>query len=275
MGNFFATFFTNPILNILVFIYQGLSFLHIPYALGFSIIILTVVIRFILYPLTAAQLKSSKKMQAVAPHINKLKEKHKGDMKRIQEETMLLYKEHGVNPVAGCLPALIQLPVIWALYAVLRQIVGTGNHQTLAQLNKVIYFGNLKLHALWSPDFFGVSLGQSPAHLIATAGPVVLLVPLLTGLFQFLQTKMMFPVQPPVPKTNNDKKDETDFAASFQSQSLYLFPIMIGYLSYKFQFGLSLYWNTFTIFGIIQQYKVAGLGGIEPWIQKTKKILKK
>jgi YidC/Oxa1 family membrane protein insertase len=70
---------SHPILNVLVAIYQGLYFLHVPFALGFSIIVLTVVIRLILYPLTASQLKASKKMQDVAPHVAKLKEKHKGD----------------------------------------------------------------------------------------------------------------------------------------------------------------------------------------------------
>src|SRR2546421_1577148 len=110
MAGLFTTLFFNPILNVLVLIYQFLTFLHFPFALGFSIILLTVVIRLVLYPLTAAQLRSQKKMQTVAPHINKLKEKHKGDMQRIQKETMQLYKEHGINPAAGCVPVLIQLP---------------------------------------------------------------------------------------------------------------------------------------------------------------------
>src|SRR4030042_5541208 len=109
--NIFDQLIVDPIINILLLIYQVLFTLGVPYALGFSIIVLTVIIRFILYPLTTAQLKASKKMQEVAPHISKLKEKHKGDAKMLQAETMRLYKEFGVNPMAGCLPLLIQLPV--------------------------------------------------------------------------------------------------------------------------------------------------------------------
>ena len=83
IGLIFDTLLVRPIVTVLVGIYQALSFLHIPYALGFSIIILTIIIRFILYPLISSQLKSSKKMQAVAPHVSRVKEKHKGDAKRI------------------------------------------------------------------------------------------------------------------------------------------------------------------------------------------------
>ena len=99
-----------------------------------------------------------------------------------------------------------------------------------------------------------------------TLGPIILLVPLLTGLFQFIQSKMMMSATP-VKKDDVKKKD--DFATAFQSQSLYIFPVMIGFLSYTFPIGLSLYWNTFTIFGIIQQYKISGLGGLEIWMQKV------
>ena len=92
MGNIFNLLLIQPMINILVGIYDGLTYLHIPSALGFSIILLTVVIRFILYPLTTSQLKASKKMQELTPHINKLKDKHKNDAQRLQSETMALYK---------------------------------------------------------------------------------------------------------------------------------------------------------------------------------------
>src|SRR3990167_5216485 len=123
MTNFFDQVLVFPFINVLVVIYQVLFALHIPYALGFSIIILTIIIRLILYPLISTQLRASKKMQSISPHLSNLKEKHKGDKKRLQEETMKLYKEHGVNPVAGCLPTLLQLPVIWGLYTVLNDLV--------------------------------------------------------------------------------------------------------------------------------------------------------
>lgn len=253
-------FLSYPILNILVLIYQALYFLRVPFALGFSIIVLTIVIRFVLYPLTASQLRASKKMQEVAPHVAKLKEKHKGDAKTLQAETMKLYKEFGINPAAGCLPILLQLPLIWALYNVLQDIV----KYSTTQINQVLYSDSLRLARPWDTNFFGLPLAATPAHL----GGVALLIPVLTGIFQFIQSKMMVPAG--VKKDPKDKKKQEDFATAFQTQSLYIFPVMIGFLSYNFPIGLSLYWNTFTIFGIIQQYKISGLGGLEDWIKKWK-----
>ncbi|HYM65013.1 MAG TPA: YidC/Oxa1 family membrane protein insertase [Candidatus Sulfotelmatobacter sp.] len=265
--NIFDQFIVYPIINVLLLIYHALLFVNLPYALGFSIIVLTIIIRLILYPLTGSQIKASKKMQELNPHLANLKEKHKNDAKTLQAETMKLYKEHGVNPLAGCLPVLVQLPVIWGLYSVLNKIIhiGAGN---LVEINKIAYVDFLKLSKTWDPTFFGIPLAQNPSHLISTIGPLILLVPILTGAFQFIQSKMLIPSAPKnaLVKKNQEKKD--DFATAFQSQSLYIFPAMIGFFSYSFPIGLSLYWNTFTIFGIIQQYKISGLGGLKDWIEK-------
>jgi len=276
MGQFFNTILVYPIINILVGLYHVFSFVHIPYALGFAIIGLTVVIRFILYPLTTSQIKASLKMQTIAPHLSKLKEKHKGDSKKIQEETMRLYKEHGVNPAAGCLPVLIQMPLIWALYSVLQRMVALKPDVIVAEVNKIVYFDFLRLHSAWDPSFFGLSLGAMPSKLMSTVGPLILLVPILTGVLQFVLSKMMIPAKTAVAvlekdiekKTQVDKKDAGDFASAFQTQSMFIFPVMIGFFSFSFPIGLSLYWNTFTIFGIMQQYKITGLGGLSTWIKK-------
>lgn len=288
--NLFNIILVWPILNILIAIYQALNHIHVPYALGFAIIGLTIVIRLILYPLTHSQLKTTKKMQAITPHINKLKEKHKDDAKMLQSETMKLYKEHGVNPLAGCLPVIIQLPLIWALYGLLQQVVASKSALTVAQINKVLYFPALHLKTLWDQHFFGIPLGQTPAHLMS-AMPLILLFPVLTGVLQFIQSKMMIaPVvkEEETPKTKKEKKElaktgekkeekkPDDFATAFQSQSTYIFPLMIAFFSYNFPSGLSLYWNTFTIFGIIQQYQIQGLGGLRPLIAAVKaKIMPK
>jgi YidC/Oxa1 family membrane protein insertase len=281
MGNFFDTFLNNPITNVLLALYHAFSFVHIPYALGFAIIGLTIVIRFILYPLTKSQLEASVKMQQVMPHLNRIKEKHKGDSMRIQQETMKIYKEHGVNPAAGCLPVLIQMPLIWSLYYVLQRVVGFKSSLALVEINKVAYFDFLKLREVWDTTFFGLSLGVKPSEIfkldnIFAIGTLILLVPILTGVFQFVLSKMMIPAKTAVAilekdiekKTQVDKKDANDFASAFQTQSMFIFPIMIGFFSFGFPIGLSLYWNTFTIFGIIQQYKVTGLGGLSTWIKK-------
>jgi len=262
----FNTILIWPIINVLVTVYKGLLFVHFPFALGFAIIILTIIIRFILYPLTTSQLKASKKMQDLNPHITNLKNKHKGDSKTLQQETMKLYKDHGVNPAAGCLPVIIQLPIIWGLYSALQQIASLKPDV----INKIVYFDALKLTKAWDPNFFGVSLGSNPSQLISTIGPIILIVPLLTALFQFIQSKMMFskPKAQEGLVKKGEKKKSDDFASTFQSQAMYIFPVMIGFFSYTFPVGLSLYWNTFTIFGIAQQYRVSGLGGLTEWKNK-------
>lgn len=268
MGNLFNTLLVIPIINILVVIYNVLLAIHLPYALGFSIIVLTSLMRLILFPLTAQQLKSSKKMQDLNPHLSTLRERHKGDAKTLQTETMKLYKEHGVNPIAGCLPLLVQLPFIWALYTVLNKVVRLDSSAILSYINSLLYFEPLKLTKVWDPSFFGLPLGKSPSDLIGGIGIAILILPLITGTTQFIQSKMLFSQKPPL-KTGEKKKE--DFASSFQTQSTYIFPIMIGVLSFTFPLGLSLYWNTFTVFGIIQQYQIQGWGGLAPWIKKLKK----
>lgn len=266
--SFFNVILVWPILNVLIGVYKIFLSLHIPYALGFSIIGLTIIIRFILYPLISSQLRASRKMQEAAPHISKLKEIHKGDAKRLQAETMRLYKERGINPLAGCLPVIVQLPIIWALYYVLQQIVDLKQDMVVSQINKVVYFDWLRLTDGWDSSFFGLPLGSSPSSLFTKVGPLVILVPVLTGFLQFLLSKMLVSPQPQENPQEKEKQKKDDFASAFQTQSMYIFPIMIGFFSYTFSIGLSLYWNTFTIFGIIQQYKILGLGGLASWKNK-------
>jgi YidC/Oxa1 family membrane protein insertase len=261
----------EPIVNILVAFYHLLSFANIPYALGFSIVLMTVFIRLLMYPLTTKQLQVSKKMQDLAPHLSKIKEKHKGDMKRQQEATMALYKEHSVNPAAGCLPGLVQIVVLlFGLYPALLKILTLSGKDVVATVNHMVYLPALKISAPWDTSFLGLSLGQTPGQMFATIGPIILLVPVLTAVFQFVQSKMMIPAKDPNALTIKSEKKQDDFATTFQKQSLYLLPAMIGFFSWNFSIGLSLYWNTFTIFGIIQQYKVAGLGGAGEWVEKLR-----
>ena len=278
MAEIFNFILVNPIINILIAIYKTLLILHIPYPLGFSIIVLTVVIRLILYPLTHSQLKASKKMQELSPHLSNLKDKHKGDAKKLQAETMRLYKEHGVNPAAGCVPLIIQIPIIWGLYSVLNKVVAVGAVNVISDINKVVYFDFLKLSGKWDTYFFGISLGVKPSDMVKwdnplTVGSLILLVPIATGAFQFMQSKMMMPAKDKVKNITPDKKEKKkdDFSSVFQSQSLFIFPLMIGFFSYGFPIGLSLYWNTFSVFGIIQQYQISGWGGLKDiWTRRKK-----
>jgi len=106
--------FFLPLFNLLVFLYQ------IPFFdFALAIIIFTIVIRTILAPLFVRQIRSQKEMQRMQPLIREVQRKHKGNRQKVSEETMALYKEHGVNPAAGCLPVILQLPILFALYQAL------------------------------------------------------------------------------------------------------------------------------------------------------------
>lgn len=269
----FSLLLVQPITNVLVLLYEGFANLGLPYALGFAIIGLTIIMRLILYPLTASQLKMSKKMQDMAPHLTALKDKHKNDPKKLQQETMQLYATHGVNPVAGCLPLIVQMVVLIGLYAAL-QGVAKDPQLVLTHINNLVYFDWMKLNHVWDTTFFGLPLTKKPADLLNVVGFGIILIPVLTGFLQFIQSAMMFSA----PQAQPQKKSADqapDFAQSMQTSTMYVMPIMIGYFSFTFPLALALYWNTFTIFGIIQQYKLTGLGKLPIWKEKFFPVKKK
>lgn len=241
-----------PIVNVLVALYKFFEFLRIPGPLGFAVIGLTLLIRLLLYPLMAAQLRSAKKMAKLKPHMDALTIKHKENKQALQQAQLALYKEHGVNPAAGCLPLLIQLPVLIALYNVFYQILGNGNLQKItAEINQVVYTPAFKLSAL-DLNFFGVNLGIKPAQ-FQTGGYLLLLVPVVTAALQWYQTKLM---TPPVVKAAEGKPAEEDAAAEMQKQMAIVTPLLFGYFAFQFPLGLALYWNVFGIFGIMQQLAI-------------------
>ena len=271
IGDIFNLIFLGPIINLLVLIFQGLNSLHIPGALGFSIIILTILIRVLVWPFMNSQIKATKKMADLKPHLDVLKEKHKGDKQGLASAQMALYKEHGVNPAGGCLPALIQIPVFIALYqAIINILPGEGGN--ISHINSLLYFQNLKLPQALDPNFFGLNLGIKPAE-FGKFGVMLLLVPLLTAILTFIQSKMAMPA--PVkkypsdsPKEKKEKEGMEESMTQVQSQMVYLMPIMIGYFAFNFPIGLAIYWNTYTILGIIQQHRVSGWGGLPDFINK-------
>lgn len=255
---FWNQFLVWPIVNLLIGFYKLMEFLHIPGPLGFAIIFLTLVIRLILYPLMSAQLKSAKKMAAIKPHLDALSAKHKDDKQKLQQAQMALYKEHGVNPAAGCLPSLIQLPVLIALYSVFNQVLANGNlSKVVADINHIVYSPVLQVKAL-DLTFFGINLGVKPSEW-QKFGWFLLAIPVITAALQWYQTKLMMPTvantQPdfhPVKAGEKPEKKE-DTAAEMQKQMAMITPLMFGYFAFQFPLGLALYWNVFGIFGIIQQ----------------------
>lgn len=259
--NIFNQLLLWPIINLLIAFYKGFEFLHIPGPLGWAIIALTIAIRLILHPLTVSQLRSQKKMQELKPHLDRLSQKHKDDKKRLQQEQMRLYKDAGINPAAGCLPLLLQFPVLIALYNVFFRLLSSGNiHQIVMDINKILYFPGLRIQNL-DLSFIGINLAAKPNQW-QQYGVILLIIPPLTALLQWLQAKTMAPMTQapkPVQKDKNDKDKKAgsdDFSSAMQMQMTYFMPLLIGYFSLSFPVGLSLYWNTFSLFGIIQQIQV-------------------
>lgn len=268
--NAFDTLLINPILNMLIVFYGLLNTANIPGSLGLSIIAMTLVIRLALWPLTTQQLKSSKKMAELKPHLDKIKETHKDDKIRHQQEVSRLYKEHGVNPLSGCLPLLLQMPIFIALYQVLLKFVDITNSDLLANINDRIYIPALKLQDIPSTYFFGLNLSSKPNEW-ATIGIFILAIPLVTGVLQFIQSKMLVAQQTTPAKIKKGKKEEKkesleDSMAQMQSQMTFIMPAMIAFFSYGFPVGLALYWNTFTVIGIVQQYKIMGAGSLNEYL---------
>lgn len=257
--NFFNTVFVFPILNILLTIYKLLSLVKMPGAFGFAIIGLTVLIRLILHPFFKQQIETAKKMQVMKPHLDQLSKKHNKDPKRLQQEQLKLYQQAGINPASGCLFMIIQIPVFFALYRTLSLFLLNGNlSKVLVEINKTLYFPFLKIESI-NAWFFGFNLALTPAK---SGLWYYYFIPVITGLLQYWQAQVSMPTPAPSPEPVKEGKTGTDdFQKAMGMQMRYILPIMIGWFSYSLPVGLSLYWNIFSIFSIVQyrQIKVKSL----------------
>lgn len=262
MGDFFNALFIQPIVNVLVVFYNIFQFIGLPGAFGFSIIAVTVVIRMLMHPFFKQQLHTAKKMKSIKPHIDALNKKHKDNPQTLQQEQMKLYKEHGINPAGGCLFAIIQIPVIYGLYTTLQMFLSNGsNGKTVAEVNSFLYSSGMNLKNI-DPNFFVYNIALTPAQ---GATWYYFLVPVVTGILQYFQTKYSMPQLDAEPakadttKENGEKEEKKlstsdEFQKAMNMQMKYIFPVMIGYFSYTLPTGLSLYWNAFSLYSIIAHY---------------------
>jgi len=227
--------FINLIAIILVWINNFLIKLHIPYSFGFAIILFTVAIRLLTFPLNMQQIKSSKAMQELQPQLKEIQAKYKNDKEKLAQEQMALYKEHGVNPLGGCLPMLVQMPIWFALY------------RSLIQLSRE---GLLNEGFFWIPSLSGpVSdwgggiswLWPFPPEVGWPAAIAYLVLPILLVVSQLYMQQMMTP-------TSTDPQQ-----ASMQSIMKFM-PFMFGYFALVVPSGLTLYWFTSNTLAIAQQY---------------------
>jgi len=197
---------------------------------GWAIIILTLLVKLILWPLTHKSYKSMKQMQLLKPQIDALKEKCKGDSKKLQAETMKLYKEHGANPMSGCLPMILQMPILFALFTSLRNTILLRNAPFWIIPGKWI-------QNLSGPDHLATLPSSLPI-----IGNQLNILPLLMGLTFFLQQK----ITPQAPAAS-------DQAAQQQKMMATLMPAIFTLMFYTLPSGLNLYFTLSTLITILQQ----------------------
>ncbi|MCX6794700.1 MAG: YidC/Oxa1 family membrane protein insertase [Candidatus Falkowbacteria bacterium] len=227
MVHFFTIVFYQPILNLLVYLYNTISF----HDLGLAIIFLTAVLKLILWPLGRSAIKSQKSLQDLQPKINELKKEYGNDKTALSRATMDLYKNNKVNPFSSCLPLLIQLPFLIAVYRVFRD--GVNN-----KLDYVYSFIS-RPETINLVSFGFLDLGKPSIPLAV-----------LAGLAQFWQAKMMITKQPVV-KTPGSK-DES-MAAIMNKQMLYFMPAITIFIGISLPGGLTLYWFVLTLLTVLQQ----------------------
>jgi YidC/Oxa1 family membrane protein insertase len=231
MSYLFSVLFFQPILNLVIFIYN-----HTPgNDLGVAIVLMTLVIKFLLYPLSKKAIAGQKALQDLQPKVEQIKKDCAGNQEEMGRKMMALYKDNKVNPFSSCLPLLVQLPFFFAVFQVFRE---GFTEKVLSQTYSFIY----------RPEVINsVSLG-----FVDLAKPNVYLA-VLAGLAQFWQAKMMMTKRPLV-KTPGSADE--DMMAIMNKQMLYIMPVMTIFIGLTLPGGLSLYWLVTTLFQVVQQYLV-------------------
>ncbi len=225
-GNFFQLVFYQPVLNLLLFLYGQIG------DLGIAIILLTLIIKLIFWPLSQKSTKSQLAMQGIQAELNDLKKKYADNKEALGKATIELYKKHKINPLSSCLPLLIQLPFIYAIFRTLRVGLSEDLDLVYSFINPVTTISTIS---------FGVDLGQR-----------VIVLAVLAGLAQFIQGKLMLKKQvKTTPPTEGSGME--NMTAIMGKQSTYLFPIMTVFFGMSLPGGLTLYWFTFTLLTLLQQ----------------------
>lgn len=236
MSSIFITILFQPLFNLFV----GLYNLVPGHDVGVVILIITVLIRLILYPLTNSSIKSQRSLQELQPKLEEIKKQYAGDQQKQAQATMELYKTSKVNPFASCLPLLIQLPILIALYWVFSSSL---NATTIAQtLQDNLY------------PFVANPGSINPVTMrifnLAVASPVLAI---LAGLAQYLQARTMTKKNPV--STPAEGKGP-DMAAMMNKQMLYFMPALTVLIGFSLPAGLTLYWFWSTLLMAGQQYLV-------------------
>jgi len=226
----FNTVLYQPLFNILILLY-----LYLPgHDFGIAIVVLTVLIKLVFYPLGGQAIRSQKALSELQPKIEEIQKKYKENKEEQAKATLDLYKKEKINPFSGCLPLLIQLPILIALY----QVFWRG-----FQIEQMSYlYSFVSNPGTINPGFLGlVNLSQPNIFLT-----------ILAGIAQFIQSKMTIPKKGQA----TTKGRAQGMAGMMQKQMLYFFPALTVFILWKLPSAIGLYWVTTTVFSIAQQYFV-------------------
>ena len=263
--NIFNVVLIQPLTNGLMLFYKILGG-----NMGLAIIGFSIFLRFVLNPLTKPYMQSMKKMKEFEPQLAKLKKKYQGDNKKMLEAQGEFYKQKGINPGAGCLPYLLQIIVLIALFNVFTQAL-SANVNGLDKFNQLLY-SPLKLAegASLNTKFLYMDVTK-PDKFIVPGLPFPLPGPILifAALIQFVSAKMMAPmvkVEEKIAKKTKGAAD--DFQVAMQQSMTYTFPLFTIIFGLSFPSGLALYWLLFSLWQAVSQYQTSGWGGLSPIISK-------
>jgi len=228
VATIFQTFFYQPVLNLLVFLYNIIP----GNDLGIAIILLTIVIKLVLLPLSKQSIKSQKALQDLQPKIEEIKKKHSKNKEEMGRAMMQLYKDNKVNPLSSCLPLFLQLPFLFAVFRVFRDGFANGSLE-------LVYPFIYKPENL-NPIAFGFFDLSVPSPVLAV----------MAGAAQYWQTKMFMAKKPEV--KNKGAQDE-NMMTIMNKQMMYMMPILTIFIGLTFPGGLALYWLTTTVLTALQQ----------------------
>jgi YidC/Oxa1 family membrane protein insertase len=239
MSTLWNSVFYQPIYNILIFIINNITFGDV----GFAIILVTIIIKLILSPLTKKSIKSQILMKKMEPELKQIK-KDFPNKEEQAKKTFELYKKYGTNPFSGCLVILLQLPVIFALYYVF--------YKNLS-IDQSLIYSFIQAPALLHTNFLGlIEMGSQSVFL-----------GVLAGVTQFIQGYLSSPVKPKKMEIvkDSEKNDEPktfqeQLSDSMQMNVKYILPVFIGFVAWKISAAVALYWIVSNIFTIAQEWYI-------------------
>ncbi len=231
---FYHAVFSTPLYNGLIFLVR-----YLPHGdVGLAIILFTILVRLILFPLSKRSLQNQKQMRELEPEMKKIKEEFKDNKEEQAKRTMALYKEKKLNPFSGILLVLIQIPIIIALYQVFL-------HGGLPAINTSLLYSFVKAPTEVSMIFLGFFDVAAKKNIILA---------ILTGLTQYLQARFSLPPSVPKPKDGKPGNFQDEFTRGMSTQMKYVLPVFIAFITYGLSGAVGLYWVTNNLFTIGQEF---------------------